>query len=409
MTGDQPSAWKHPSLSLLLLIVLFISAVLDHIHKSLRWSHDNFQITECLINYAGGFVRRGLPGSIAWHVSHWTGIQANHLVIGVGLSCFALLLIWFLRNSTRIFPPALILSCIVMGFPAYQECIVRKDCLGLLCFLACIKLDASGMPKMMSIIAVNLIASLAILSHESFVFFALPALIFFNHSNRTPHTNRGLVFRCITLLPAAGCFVLTAIFHGTPDIARSVNDSWVPLWNEIKPGGAHQDQPSAAIHALGWTPEEGLGPGMNLLTSGFYQPMVWLALFAISFMLIVGFTARDMENGRGVERIRISTTLIIQFIFICPLFVLGHDYGRWLYLWASSSLIIHTLGLRPPKSVTSFSYFIANRLPFEKTARFLPTGDWVMLLFGVPVCWNIQSFLIASPLSRHVAIVWSWF
>lgn len=397
------------SVALLVLSILFIAAMLDHLWKALSWGHDNFQLTECLINYTGGFVRRGLLGSLVFSLSQLTGIQSNHIVIAAGTISFLLLLAWFLRYSTRIFPPALILSCIIMGIPAYQECVVRKDCLGLLFFLGCLKVDQSAMPRPLAIFLLNLLACTAILTHEAFAFFALPGLIFFNHPDRPAFEAVDVLRRGVAMLPSIGCFALTAVFHGSPEIARAVNDSLLPLWRQIQPDGLHQDQPAAAIQALGWTPDEGLGPGLNLLTSGFYQPIIWLILFGISFALIVRFTARDMGSHPAAERIRASAILLIQFLFISPLFVLGHDYGRWLFFWAAGSVMLHTLGRHGPDRLESSLSLVATRLSIGRITRRLPSGDWVMLLFGIPVCWNIQSFLIASPLARHLSIVWSWF
>lgn len=406
---SHPVPQRGISFSLVVLATLLTWAAVDHLRTALSWGHDSFQLTECLINYAGGFVRRGLTGSIALHLSRWTGIQANHLAIVAGFGTFLLLLTWYLRRSTRIFPPALILSCVVMGFPAYQECIVRKDCLGLLLFLGCLKVDGSALPRPLAMVLLNLLACTAILTHEAFAFYALPALILFNHPGRQPFGVIDVLRRGIAMLPAAGCFALTAVFHGTPETARAVNSSWLPLWRKINPGGLHQDQPAAAIQALGWTSDEGLSPGLNLLTSGFYQPMVWAMLFAISFALIVRFTARDTGRGATDERTRVAAILLAQFVFISPLFVLGHDYGRWLFFWAAGSLMIHTMGRRAPGLLESPVASVATGLRISRITRRLPAGDWVLLLFGVPVCWNIPSFLVASPISRHVAIVWSWF
>jgi len=400
---------REASISLVVLTVLLIWAIVDQLRKVTLWGHDSFQMTECLINYAGGFVRRGLTGSIALHLSQWTGIQANYLVIATGLTAFLLLLVWFLMRSTRIFPPALILSCVVMGFPAYQDCIVRKDCLGLILFLACLKVDGSAWPRPLAIVILNLLACAAILMHEAFVFFALPALILFNHAKRTPFGMVDVLRRSLMILPAVGCFALTAVYHGTPEIAHAVNDSWLPLWQKIDPNGLNHDQPAAAIHALGWTPDEGLSPGLNLLTSGVYQPTAWAVLFAISFVLIVRFTARDSSDCVAVERTRVASILIAQFVFISPLFVLGHDYGRWLFFWAAGSMMLHTMGRQAPGWLQSSVASVSAALSINRFTRRLPAGDWVLLLFGVPVCWNINAFLYASPISRYATTVWSWF
>ena len=379
--------------------------------SALSWGHDSFQMTECLINYSGGFVRRGLAGSVVMTLSKWVGIQANQLMVIAGFLFYFLLLAWLLIKATRVFPAVLILSCIIMGFPAYQDCIVRKDCLGLLLFIACLKVDGSQLPRIGAFFVINLLASAAILIHEGFAFYALPALVLFGPADSASFSPMVLLRRGLALLPSIGCFGLTTFFHGTPQIANAVNKSWLPLWKIIDPGKSGLEYPSGAIQALGWTSQEGMSPGLNLLTSGIYQPTIWAALFAISFVIIVLFTNRDANHDalpEMKEKIRIAALLIMQFIFISPLFVLGHDYGRWLFFWAASSLILHTARRQAPHWVEALVTHGFSKAKVSHYIRSIPAKDYYLLFFGVPVCWNIPSFLIASPLTRHLQLLWPW-
>lgn len=390
------------------MICLLLWAIGDQLWSALSWGHDSFQLTEWLINYSGGFVRRGLTGAMIGIAGRSTGIQANYLIIGFSVVCYLILSLWFLRHATRTFPAILILSCMVMGFPAYQDCIIRKDCLGLLLLLACLKIDHSRMPRYFAIPAINLIAMAAILCHESFVFFGLPALIFYGSRDSSPLSFNQLLRRCFALLPTAICFSCVAVFHGTPQIAAAVNDSWLPLWRILDPGNPQIQSPSAAIQALGWSSREGLSLGINLLTSGFYQPMAWASVFALSFALFVMFTGRDEERSLEVKT-RVTAILLAQFIFISPLFLLGFDYGRWLFFWVASTVMIDTQRLVAPRWLASTTAYLFRKSRVDHLLERLPANDWYLLFFGVPVCWNIFNFMVGSPIGQHVYLIWSWF
>lgn len=283
-------------------------------------------MTEWLINYSGGFVRRGLPVTLVGMLVDATGLRANLIVVIASLACYLALAVWLLRHTTAYFPPALILSCVVMGIPAYQDSIVRKDCLGLLFFLACVSLGGWRGPKLLVIGGLNLIAAAAILSHETFAFYGLAAYVFLRDpAGREPWLAQ-VAGRAATLIPAGLCFLLTVIYHGTPAHAVAVNNSWRPLWDTIDPANPGHGEPAAAIAALGWTTAEGLSLSLYMLTSGFYQPLAWAMVFLISFLLLVLSAGRGSDQQAQEQiRIRFVAILLCQLAFISPLF---HSRGR---------------------------------------------------------------------------------
>ena len=216
----------------------------------------------------------------------------------------------------------------------------------------------------------------------------------------------------VEILPALGFFILTILYHGTPEVAESVNRSWIPLWRAIEPRAVHLETPAAAIQALGWTTEQGLSLGINLLTSGFYQPMAWATLFAVSFFLVVLFTGQratlDPSASRDA-RMKVTAILVAQFVFISPFFILGFDYGRWLFLWITSSLIIHTSHREAPRWLQSCVSRCFEVTRMDSLVVHVPAKDWYLLFFGIPVCWNIHNFIFSSPVIRHLHIISSWF
>jgi hypothetical protein len=408
---SYPAMSRRFSPAFTILILLLIGAIGRQLLSAPSWGHDSYQITEWLINYAGGFVRRGLPGTVIGMVSGATGIQANHLVIITSLACYLVLGAWLLRRVTATFPVVLVLSCVVMGIPAYQDSIVRKDSLGLLFLLGCLCVEHSRLPRFTVMVILNVLAGAAILCHETFVFYALAGLILLNRGNPESPGALAALRRGLCLLPAGICFLLTVIHHGTPEHAVAVNDSWIPLWKTIDPGNPAIGTPDASIEALGWTTGQGLSLSLYMLGSGFYQPLAWAMVFAISFMLVVLFTDRDSDReGRPAmaTRIRVTALLLQQLVFISPLFLLGVDYGRWLFLWLVSSMMFHSCGWRASARLESLvgRIFGAARVP-QIVAK-VPARDWYLLFFGVPVCWNLYNFLTASPVGRHLEIIRSW-
>lgn len=383
-------------------------ATFSQIFASLSWGHESYQMTEWLINYAGGFVRRGLPGEIIARLSEATGIRANYLVIATSLSCYLALVIWFLRASTRVFPAALIISSIVMGFPAYQDSIIRKDCFGVMLLLSCLKAEASSLPRPWVICIVNLLASIAILSHEAFVFYAIPAFILFQRTQHSSQDFRSIVRRSLSLLPTTAVFLFAICHHGTPEIARAVHESWMPLWQSIDPSVTSVTTPDASIEGLGWTTSQGLSLSIYMLSHGLYQPLAWAMVFIISFVLVLLYTG----NGKNADpansmqmKVRIAALLVAQLLFISPLFLLGVDYGRWLFFWVASSIILQTLHWKAPNWLESATFRVFDKMHLSAIFERIPVRDWYLLFFGVPVCWNLYNFITAAPLIRHLDIL----
>jgi hypothetical protein len=145
--------------------------------------------------------------------------------------------------------------------------------------------------------------------------------------------------------------------------------------------------------------------------TGLYQPTAWLLVFAASFALVVRFAGRDAAPGgpdAGQVRVQVAALLAVQLACIAPLFVLGVDYGRWLFLWLAGSVMLHSAGRAAPgwaeaAVARAFAVFRLDRLLPR-----VPAPDWVFLFFGAPVCWSLQGFLLASPAGRWLHLLRSW-
>jgi hypothetical protein len=389
----------------LVIGLLLASALVAQLLAAPAWGHDSYPMTESLINYAGGFVRRGLPGSLFGMISEATGLGVNLVAIGCFTICYLALVAWFLRKASSVFPPVLLLSCVMLGFPAYQESVVRKDCLGLLLLLACLRLDGGTMHRAAAFALINLLAIIGILSHEAFAFYAVAPMILCGVS--FGGTVTGAVKRASLLLPAGCALLLTVIHHGTPSIAQAVHDSLLPLWRSLGPGEIGLEHPAASIEALGWSSSEGMALSLHLLGSGLYQPLAWLMVMTVSVLLILRLMR--MEAGQSGTRRGMAALLAVQFLCISPLFLLGVDYGRWLFLWFCGAAMMHITRHPAPQVLAGLVDRLAACRSLNKAVRALPVRQWQLLVFGVPVCWSLEGFLTASPLGRHLLQFGPWF
>ncbi|MCH7227989.1 hypothetical protein [Haloferula sp. A504] len=383
-----------------ILAALLVLAAFRQLFQASRWGHESWQIGDWLIHYGNGFVRRGLAGSLFRELSDWSGIAANHLVIGFSLMAFLSLVALLLRWGSKVFSPALLLSCVVLGFPAYQDGMVRKDCLLLLLWVGCLWAQDRIKPPMFRFLAVNLLACTGVLMHEAFAFFALPGLVLLDRGG--PLDWRAVAGRAFSILPALGCLALVIIHHGSPETAREIHESWLPLWREIEGPRVDLTEPAAAIAALGWSAGEGIGLTKGIWGAGLYQPLCWAMVFGVSTLLVLAFT-RSEPGPQG--RADLLGLLLFQLIFISPLFVVGIDYGRWLFLWVVSSMVLLLRERELPACVGARVHACLEWSPIRGVLDRLSGHEWVFLLFGVPVLWSLRNFLTAGPLPHHV---WHW-
>ncbi len=382
-----------------------LGAVVKQTMASLKWGHGSWQITEWLINYQGGFVRRGLPGQVILYVSDFLGIQANYMAIFISLLVYVFLISYLIIKTRHKFAALLIISPIVMGAPAYQDFIIRKDILGIIFFLVCLKILFSKKKNILKYFGLNLVAIIALLSHEAFFFFAIPAIgvIIFQSDSRPNDSLFKRVSYVLAVLSASLlAFCICVVNKGDPLIAHAINLSWIDLWKSIEPNACCFDKPNAAIDAIQWTTKQGLSLSYSLLfafSMGIYVPLAWLVTIIMCGFFILSFSIK-LEN---TEYRNILSILIFQLIMIAPLFILGWDFGRWIFLWSVSTIILYisVVNFRGPFDSaidTCIKKIIKSRIHV-----YFSKNSWLLLIFGIPgCCWSISQFIGSSPIGFYL-------
>jgi hypothetical protein len=413
---------KNISILTILIYIFLFSTGIIFIHQLLTgYEKGSWQITEWLINYQGGFVRRGLPGEILFRLHNLTGIDTYRVIVITCLIAY-LIFIWFFVNAfNKKGLPLMILPFVFfLGGPIINDFWVRKDVIIMLIFISSVYLSVTK--SKWRFVLINVLLIIGVLSHEMIGFFALPVLliIFFNEA-RSKEQSRWLgpiIKSCFTLAPAIITFLMCLYFKGSLLTATSIWDSWKDIKFPHQLVTVSNVPPSintyalpGAINGLTWSLKQGLSVGIDTLKNfhyGIYAPLAWLIILTMIYLIL---TNLDKINGgliqksgfNDITRSNITNTLIFQFIFIVPLFIIGWDYGRWVFFWVSSSFAI--LVLIPGERLASlFPSFIlrfgtiVNKI-FDSVTYKYPTLIYlVIFILGVPSrSWSIYTYLTTTP------------
>ena len=372
----------------------------------------DWTVGEWLINYQGGFTRRGLPGSIIYHISSNYYLPPWLIAFTISIIfwlCLTVLLLYLTRKN---FSPIIILSSFVCLSPLVGEYLVRKDCFNLL-ILAISSLLASSINnskkinlELSQLFILNLLGSIAILTHESYFFYAIPSLaIIFTYSNRDKFFSfrKRLLNALIKLSPMFFITLLCYLFKGNESIAISINNSWKSLEPFIP--GEYFENPSGAIKMIGMPTEfhlkYSLSPIIFKLANGFiWKPISLFFSTSILYVLLSSKQILKSEEARSNAQV-IRKIFILINLTMLPIFIAGHDYGRWLFMILTTTILTANI-LISQKSIEInqktflgfFNKFLWNP-PSLLNWQFLI----VTLFFGIPPYWQIWSLSLVLKTS----------
>jgi len=393
-----------------LLTILFVALsgtlVYSMIQQVLRgYDKGSWQITEWLINYQGGFVRRGLPGELILWANEHLNINPYYFILAICAFFFFLLLtIFVILFRKKGLPIFLIPFVFLLGNPIINDFWVRKDIFGVLLFSLAVFLTT--IKSSWRYLLINIVLIFGILAHESIGFFSLPIIVLLTYSNIKschPGKRKAVFISFLSIAPAIIAFFSGLYFKGSALIAQKIWDSWQGI---RFPFDAGYTVPVTAIDGLSWSLGKGLGYTKSLLSNfsgGIYAPVAWLLIILAVYLIITNFDRFKMRGIGSEEKSLLlkddfSAILLFQLLCVSPLFILGWDYGRWVFIWVASSFasvlilpgqVISNLRLGGFRKFSLFlnSFFqkIITRRPrlVVMTAIFigLPSYSWILVDF----------------------------
>lgn len=390
--------------------LLFILSLLYRFSRSIihGYAKECWQITEFLINYQGGFVRRGLLGEILLTLYNCFGLKPYTAIIFLCILSYLILVLFFTKSFIKNGYPIFILPFVFfLGGPIINNFWVRKDVLVILIFILIIYFTTQKTNKYIIFIFINLLFIIGLLIHEAIAFFCFPVLLLIlidknNSPSNYKNSTKSIFISLIQLLPSFFTFFCVLYYKGSLDISNTVWESWkqipFPFYNE------DSSQIPAAIKGLSWSLKKGLSFSFKTLRNfkdGIYAPIAWFIILLLIYFVL---TNTDKLNIRlfkykpvnNFHKSIFSNILVFQFLSVIPLFILGWDYGRWVFLWVASSfaLIIlipdKNLSILFPKCIGIISSNLNDILDstFSKSKELI---FLLCLLIGFPTfSWNLS-------------------
>jgi hypothetical protein len=346
------------------------------------YAKDSWQITEWLINYQGGFVRRGLWGEIFWKLNQFFWINPYPIIILICLLIYLLLILFFIRAFyKRRYSFEILSSVFFLGSPIIGDFWVRKDSLISLIFILILNLSIRKIKW--QYFWINFLFTIGILTHESLGFIGLPMIFLITW-------NQNSLVSFFKLTPALAVFLICLYFKGSVMTATAIWNSWrlIPFPIPAK----SESQLPTAIEGISLTLKEGVSITTETLTgfnSGIYAPLAWLIVFLAIYYLLT-------KLSKNLGKI-----LVFQFLAISPLLVLGADYNRWIFLWVSTALSIFLivperfLNHSLPNFITLLNIFIDKSLKKFFQHPEIP----LLMLIGIPVTsWSLHTYFGTTPI-----------
>ncbi len=298
----------------------------------LRLGFDPWQQGDWLINYAGGLVRRGLLGDglLALFPDGTTVVTATVVLqLGIAFVLYACLAVLFWQTRREWAWVMVILSPAVLLFPVLDPLAsLRKEVLALAALGLLAVGVRAGRPVPWALIALPLY-SVGVLSHESLLV-TLPAfVILLAPAWRQPGSRRSVTILLSLFAAVSITALVVAILHpGDSATVSRICASWTAAGLEC---GGVLDYLDMGVRA-----------SVASVLDRFPMVFNYLPLAVLAVVPLV--TIRLLPRHWALALVVVGASL--------PLFALGMDYGRWIYVVSTELALVSLaawprLGLRP--------------------------------------------------------------
>ncbi len=366
-------------------VLIWERTISDPAH--LNWN--SWAYYEWLVNYEGGFVRRGFVGSLISTFFYEHELSAINILVGSNAIIFIGLVTIFALINIKTLRSTLLFSFCPAGLywmAVGNEYFYRKEVFFYIAIFCCglgyqywKETKNKFVPPALTLFI--FIASISLpLIHESFIFFCglFFSLLLFSLYDHNTVAQRRIVVSYVALL--IGTFLLMTTHKGDGNASSII---WQSLSDSAKSISESRD-PSGGIVAIGWTLLEGLRLSAIAVLSG----VASYYLFAIALVyLVLGFLIAEIRSVSAkifyLSRDFIAPFILVTITFL-PLFIAGWDWGRWVMGIWYVALCIFILELDKPLR----TLFIYLWQPYIK--KIVPSFFFLLLcvvvLTRIPEC-----------------------
>jgi hypothetical protein len=319
------------------LLVVYVTTITGSIAYALECNH--WTIGDWLINYQGGFVRRGFIGEIIYILSSSLNISPAFFVI-LFHSLFYWIFLFFSRKilemEKNLLPfGLLIMSPFLFTFQIYDMGGgYRKEIIffALLAWFTYLAKSSNQKFKKIFFAILVFVYPLIVLSHEMLFLLLFYLIAVYLITSKPKIKINEIVKLIIASIPSVIAFIFTIVNHGDINKVKAIYSS---------------------LEKLGYKPEEG-GAIFYLQYSAFYafrdviqiliKETYYIFIYILTLILIsIAFIPLRHRLSMLLKNREILTLLGFSLILFLPMFFVAKDWGRWIYIHAVSLFFILTL------------------------------------------------------------------
>lgn len=311
-------------------------------------------ISEWLINYEGGFVRRGITGQSLYFFEQICLFDVRFVIvlIIIILSCIVLLLLLHICKKEG-WPILLIPSGCCLGFTIFNL-FGRRDLLSLLItfFIFLLYRKTRSEKGGNYVIAFYGLGILQLLIHEASFFYTFPILMLDTYmQNRCDYSFKKNLTECVfRFSPILVSMLLVSVFHGNHDMADQIWASWKMVFMAY-PDGTDNEIVGSGLQYLDSSLLSAAKYHLSVAYKGGLNPAYWRCLLVFfNYISIYYLYTRINSVNMGIhsshktDNVFLSNTFIVQFICMIPMFtILSCDWGRTIPYLGITTLFFYFL------------------------------------------------------------------
>ena len=303
--------------------------------------YSSWQYADWLINYQGGFVRRGLIGEILFRIHDVLNIDLDFLILFFVIFLYLLLAYYLIKCIKYIeSSPVNILIFLSPGFFLYpimnSGIIGRKDVLFI--FFVSFLVFYEKKLNIKLILATLLIGILTTtLSHSGFIFYAPYLILLYFLIKQSRNLKINFLEISLILLTILFSLIFIQLFSGSEQIVENICFS---VKEFVSKNCGKSDQILWLTKSLDDRFFEKINMGNNYMVNYF---IIYLSSIFISFSFISISLFNSKLNFNISTNINFNPFYILLIIFTLtlPVYVFGRDWGRYIYISYSSIFFIY--------------------------------------------------------------------
>ena len=350
-------------------------------------------LSDWLINYEAGFVRRGLVGSALIRMMRSTGLTPAISVMILCSLSFALVVLIAFRAAAD-FPKWALLSTPLLAFRLNTDIYLFKDSLSLLLFALCLQLLRAPTKTSRNLGLWSLIGVVGTLSHEVFFLITVPLswLLMWQQDRQlrgAPQRRRffdGSLRHSFLLLAPVVALIAIYLHRGTTPQALAIENSW-----RQAAGAAPVAKLTewTQIWWLGFDTDDGFRATLNSLATAHHGIPYWL--YAVT-MLLLAIAAINGLWKQKQERTLFPWLCALQLMALSPVILGALDTGRWVHLIVFTSFLATCLYRQSAADMIPAQW---AKIPRRIRLPLLITPA-ILFLWGMPIGQTVNSYMYSS-------------